>query len=74
MIVVSVFLTYRLVSLFQFALKQKFLSGEKKDHWLDHAKNKYDSEFIQDIKDVMRVLLLYLPVPMVWALYHQQVI
>ena len=58
---------------FQFALHQKFFSGEKRDHWLDHAKKKYESDFIQDIKDVMKVLLLFLPLPVFWALYDQQV-
>lgn len=57
----------------QYATKKKFSSGVKKDHWLDHAKDKYDAQLIDDVKILFRVLVLYLPLPVFWALFDQQV-
>ena len=48
--------------------------GEKRDHWLDFASDKFDAQLIKDIKQVLRVLVLYLPIPVFWALFDQQVI
>lgn len=46
----------------------------RKDHWLDHAKDAgYDAKLIEDVKALLRVLLLYLPLPVFWALFDQQV-
>uniref|UniRef100_A0A8C5GVD7 Solute carrier family 15 member 2-like n=1 Tax=Gouania willdenowi TaxID=441366 RepID=A0A8C5GVD7_GOUWI len=42
-------------------------------HWLDWAEDKYSKRLIQEIKMVLRVLLLYIPLPMFWALFDQQV-
>lgn len=33
---------------------------------------KIQEEFIKDIKSLLRLLVMYLPVPMFWALYDQQ--
>ncbi|XP_018302584.1 peptide transporter family 2 isoform X2 [Mycetomoellerius zeteki] len=46
--------------------------GEKRDHWLDHADDVYDNNLIEDIKIVLRVLKLFVPLPIFWALYDQQ--
>lgn len=43
------------------------------DHWLDKAQDKYDVEFIEDVKAALRVLVLYIPLPIFWALFDQQV-
>jgi len=45
---------------------------EKRDHWLDHADDIYDNKLIEDIKVVLRVLKLFVPLPIFWALYDQQ--
>jgi hypothetical protein len=45
---------------------------EKKEHWLDYAETKYGKQFVADMKDVTRVLWLFLPLPFFWALYDQQ--
>lgn len=59
---------------FQYAVKRKIKSKtEKHDHWLDYAKGKFDKQLIKDIKQVLRVLVLYLPIPVFWALFDQQV-
>jgi len=55
------------------AIKRKWKSKEKKhDHWLDYASDKYDKQLISDVKRVLSVLVLYLPVPIFWALFDQQ--
>ncbi|CAN9498486.1 unnamed protein product [Ophioblennius macclurei] len=41
-------------------------------HWLDWAEEKYPKRLIQEIKMVLRVLILYIPLPMFWALFDQQ--
>ncbi|XP_068185617.1 solute carrier family 15 member 2 [Antennarius striatus] len=41
-------------------------------HWLDWAEEKYSKQLIQEIKMVLRVLVLYIPLPMFWALFDQQ--
>lgn len=53
-----------------YALKKK-LGGEKADHWLDLASPKYDRKLLDDVKCVLRVLVLYLPLPVWWALFDQ---
>jgi len=55
------------------AVRQKRASGNVRDHWLDHAEDRYDKKLIEDIKIVIRVLVLYIPLPLFWALFDQQV-
>ncbi|ESN91180.1 hypothetical protein HELRODRAFT_90364, partial [Helobdella robusta] len=45
--------------------------GVKKDHWLDYASPEYDQPFIEDVKDVMRVTWLFIPLPVFWTLFDQ---
>ena len=49
-------------------------SEEKPEHWLDHAKGKYSNQLVEDTKILIKVLVLYLPLPIYWALFDQQVI
>jgi len=60
---------------FQHALvrKGKLKKEEKREHWLDYADDKYDETLINDTKATLRVLFLYLPLPIFWALFDQQV-
>ena len=44
-------------------------SGEK--HWMDVSKEEYGEELVEDVKSLLRVLLLYIPVPVWWALFDQ---
>jgi len=46
--------------------------GGKREHWLDCADDMYDNKLIEDIKATLRVLLLFVPLPVFWALYDQQ--
>ncbi|XP_012860531.1 solute carrier family 15 member 1 [Echinops telfairi] len=60
----------------QFAIKNRFRHRSKKfpkrEHWLDWATEKYDNRLISQIKMVTKVMFLYIPLPMFWALFDQQ--
>ncbi|KAB5576994.1 hypothetical protein PHYPO_G00204890 [Pangasianodon hypophthalmus] len=58
-----------------FAIRNRWRSSKKspkRNHWLDWAEEKYSKGLIQEIKMVLRVLVLYIPLPMFWALFDQQ--
>lgn len=59
-----------------FAIKNRFRHRSKdfpkREHWLDWAREKYEERLICQIKMVMRVMFLYIPLPMFWALFDQQ--
>uniref|UniRef100_A0AAQ5ZYH2 Solute carrier family 15 member 1 n=1 Tax=Amphiprion ocellaris TaxID=80972 RepID=A0AAQ5ZYH2_AMPOC len=44
----------------------------KRHHWMDWAEEKYDKLLIAQVKMVLKVLFLYIPLPMFWALFDQQ--
>ncbi|XP_042891417.1 solute carrier family 15 member 2-like isoform X2 [Penaeus japonicus] len=54
------------------ALRNKSKSKEKKEHWLDHASDKYEPKLINDVKILLKILVLYIPLPFFWALFDQQ--
>uniref|UniRef100_A0A8C7YGX4 Solute carrier family 15 member 2 n=1 Tax=Oryzias sinensis TaxID=183150 RepID=A0A8C7YGX4_9TELE len=59
-----------------FAIKNRWRNSKhepKRKHWLDWAEEKYSKRLIQEVKMVLRVLVLYIPLPMFWALFDQQV-
>lgn len=41
-------------------------------HWLDCSKPRFGAEKVEDVKQVLRVLLLFLPTPIFWSLWDQQ--
>uniref|UniRef100_A0A3P9NI35 Solute carrier family 15 member 1 n=1 Tax=Poecilia reticulata TaxID=8081 RepID=A0A3P9NI35_POERE len=59
-----------------FAIKNRFRHRSKqypkKEHWMDWAEEKYDKLLIAQIKIALRVLLLYIPLPMFWTLFDQK--
>ncbi|XP_067264772.1 solute carrier family 15 member 2 [Chanodichthys erythropterus] len=58
-----------------FAIRNRWKNSKnspKRSHWLDWAEEKYPKRLIQEIKMVFRVLVLYIPLPMFWALFDQQ--
>lgn len=59
-----------------FAIKNRFRHRSnqfpKREHWMDWANEKYDKLLIAQIKMVLKVLFLYIPLPMFWALFDQQ--
>lgn len=44
----------------------------KKDSWLDYAEEAHGSKLVDDVKCLMKVLLLFIPLPVFWALFDQQ--
>jgi len=59
-----------------FAVKNRYRhrssSYPKREHWMDWADEKYDKLLIAQVKMVLKVLFLYIPLPMFWALFDQQ--
>lgn len=44
----------------------------KKNHWLDYAEDRFDKQLIKDVKALVKILFVFLPLPIFWALYDQQ--
>uniref|UniRef100_A0A4W5P4N9 Solute carrier family 15 member 1 n=1 Tax=Hucho hucho TaxID=62062 RepID=A0A4W5P4N9_9TELE len=59
-----------------FAIKNRFRhrssSYPKRTHWMDWAEEKYEKLLIAQIKMVLKVLFLYIPLPMFWTLFDQK--
>ncbi|XP_043098648.1 solute carrier family 15 member 1b [Puntigrus tetrazona] len=59
-----------------FAVKNRFNHRSKqypkREHWMDWAEEKYEKLLIAQVKMVLKVLFLYIPLPMFWALFDQQ--
>ncbi|NXO02513.1 S15A1 protein, partial [Rhinopomastus cyanomelas] len=53
-------------------LRHRSKQYPKREHWLDWASEKYDKLLIAQTKMVLKVLFLYIPLPMFWALFDQQ--
>ncbi|KAF5300976.1 hypothetical protein FQR65_LT09020 [Abscondita terminalis] len=55
------------------AISTKFKSkGVKKDNWLDYAEEKHGAKLVSEVKSLIRVLVLFIPLPVFWALFDQQ--
>uniref|UniRef100_A0A8C3G7N8 Solute carrier family 15 member 1 n=2 Tax=Cyclopterus lumpus TaxID=8103 RepID=A0A8C3G7N8_CYCLU len=59
-----------------FAIKNRFRHRSsqypKRKHWMDWAEEKYAKLLIAQIKMVLKVLFLYIPLPMFWTLFDQK--
>lgn len=53
-------------------MKASFQKQRPKEHWLDYAEAKFDQQTILDTKTVVNILVLYIPMPIYWAVYMQQ--
>ncbi|KJE93139.1 hypothetical protein CAOG_08746 [Capsaspora owczarzaki ATCC 30864] len=61
------------VSTVKTALVTRFRgNGPRKAHWLDYAEGHHSRQTIENTKSLMRVLLIFLPLPVFWTLYDQQ--
>jgi dipeptide/tripeptide permease len=69
------------------AINNKRTFDVKRDHWLDHYMDSHScavdeecrakancekSQFVKDLQALLRVLVVYVPVPIFWALFEQQ--
>ncbi|XP_018017235.1 solute carrier family 15 member 2 isoform X2 [Hyalella azteca] len=54
--------------------KLKALTGKvpSRMHWLDHARGRHGDAIVEDVRVFTSILVLYLPLPLFWALYNQQ--
>lgn len=43
-----------------------------KDHWLDYAVEKHGQQLVNEVKVLLNVLVLYIPLPVFWSLFDQQ--
>jgi len=64
-------ITTKVIGSISHATVKKFTSSEKKEHWMDHAEDKYDKTLIADVKTLLRVLVIFIPIPAFWALFDQ---
>ncbi|XP_061736128.1 solute carrier family 15 member 1 [Nerophis ophidion] len=59
-----------------FAIKNRYRHRSrrfpKRQHWMDWAEEKYHKLLIAQIKMVLKVLFLYIPLPMFWTLFDQK--
>jgi dipeptide/tripeptide permease len=60
--------------LIQNALTEKIRrrKTDHKDHWLDYAEEKHGVKLVTETKTLMNILVLYLPLPIYWAVYMLQ--
>jgi len=47
--------------------------GVKPEHWLDYSEDTFGQNLIRDVRAVFKILILYLPLPIYFALFDQQV-
>lgn len=64
---------------FQYGFKKRIcydknVDGPPRCHWLDYSIEKYGEKLVSDMKIVFSILYLYLPVPIFWSLFDQQVL
>lgn len=61
--------------MFQFALTSRkdasVVAGATRLHWLQAGAEKYGEQVVQDARILLNMLLLFVPVPMYWALEEQ---
>ena len=65
-----------MIFIFQCGLSGKFKAlfdkSTPKDHWLDYAEEEFGLKTVIDTKTVVNILILYIPLPIYWAVYVQQ--
>jgi dipeptide/tripeptide permease len=56
-----------------YAIRKYFRDkSHRKHHWLDCARDKFDDEFIEATKAVLRIFMIFLPTSIYWAVFVQQ--
>lgn len=44
----------------------------QRDHFLDYSVERFGQDTVNDIKDLLKIVILYLPLPAFWTLFEQQ--
>lgn len=64
-------IVFKVVSSIGHGISQN-VRGERGDtHWMDVSKKEFGHELVEDVKVMLRVLVLFIPVPIWWALFDQ---
>jgi dipeptide/tripeptide permease len=53
-------------------LKETYWKSTPKSHWLDYAEDQFGAKVVMETKTVVNILVLYIPLPVYWAVYTQQ--
>ena len=53
--------------------KRKLCLEKQPGHWLDQEKERYPTQLVDDTKRLLKILVLFIPFPIYFALYMQQV-
>ena len=40
--------------------------------WLDYAEREYGEDFVDEIRALVRIVVVFLPTPLFWTIYDQQ--
>lgn len=55
-----------------FKTQSKECQTKPRYHFLDYAEPKYGKQMVYDVKCLLKILVLYVPFPLFWALFDQQ--
>lgn len=60
--------------IFQHAISRRMKEKKTnpKAHWLDYAVEKHGQQLVNEVKVLLNVLVLYIPLPVFWSLFDQQ--
>ena len=58
---------------FSFTEQRKRRKKEELKEMLDYAETRYGKDFVSDVKSLKNVSYMFLPFPIFWALFDQQV-
>lgn len=54
------------------SFKEKMISDEQRESFLDYGKKFYSDWLVEDVKRILSILFLFLPIPLFWSLFDQQ--
>ncbi|VDI52393.1 solute carrier family 15 (oligopeptide transporter), member 1 [Mytilus galloprovincialis] len=55
-----------------YGIKGKISHPDKRPHWLDHSIGLFEADFVEEVKRLLKVLIICVPLPLYWALGDQQ--
>ena len=64
-------IVFKVVDSIRYGIFENIKGSRGNSHWMDVGKAKYGDELVEDVKSLLRVLVLFLPVPIWWTLFDQ---